>query len=163
MDPDMVRQQEEAERATGGPAPKKPANGTAGGSLAQKAEPSLDAAEAAETIPEETAQPAPAEAPIAARPAAARTAGNPNRRPLPPVGTGRRPGEAPPQRRRVRGLVRLLAYTAGGGVVGAALGYLSVLFHPLVPAEQSQIFIAASAGGFALLFGLLHLLHYDHH
>lgn len=159
MDPDMVRQQEEAERETGAPAAKKPVSGTAAGSL-EKAEPPLDAPAAAEApaIPEDTTI---AEAPIQ-RPAAAKTAVNPNRRPLPPIGTGRRPGEAPPQRRRVRGLVRLLAYAVGGGAVGAALAYLSVLFYPLVPADQSKLFIEASAGGFALLFGLLHLLNYDH-
>ena len=70
---------------------------------------------------------------------------------------------APPKRRRIRGLVRLLAYAVGGGIVGAALGYLSVLFYPLVPADQAQTFIEASAGGFALLFGLLHLLNFDYH
>ncbi len=150
MDPDLVRQQEEAERASGAPAPRKPLNGTGAGQ--KTAEAPVQFAEAPAIPPE---------APVSA-PAGAKIAVNPNRRALPPIGSGRRPGEAPPERRRIRGLVRLLAYAVGGGIVGAGLGYLSVLFYPLVSADHSATFIEASAGGFALLFGLLHLLNYDH-
>ncbi len=37
---------------------------------------------------------------------AAKQAGNPNRRALPPMGTGRRPGDAPIKKRRLRGVLR---------------------------------------------------------
>jgi hypothetical protein len=162
MDPDLVRQQEEAERAADAPAQKKPVHGTVAGSLEKNVEAPAEFAETPAIPSEVSGQPA-AEAPISAGPAAAKKAVNPNRRALPPIGTGRRPGEAPPKRRRIRGLVRLLAYAVGGGIVGAALGYLSVLYYPLVPADQAQTFIEASAGGFALLFGLLHLLNFDNY
>jgi len=146
MDPDIVRQQEDAERVAAGLPLKKPVNGSAGPVQSRHA---VSAAQA-------TAVPLPDEKPDVS----ARQSFNPNRRALPPIGSGRLPGEAPPPRRRVRGLLRLFLYAIAGAAVGGILGFAGVTYFKLFP-DQTEFFISSMAGGFALLFGLTHLLHYD--
>ncbi len=154
MDPDIVRQQEDAERAAAGLQPKKPVNGPAGPVQSRHA---VSQAQSAILDTPETTVPLPDEKPVVS----ARQSFNPNRRALPPIGSGRSPGEEPPPRRRVRGLLRLFLYAIAGAVVGGILGFVGVsYFHLFV--DQTQFFISSMAGGFALLFGLTHLLHYDH-
>ncbi len=153
MDPDLVRQQEDAERAAAGLPPKKPVNGSAGPIQSRhavsQAEAILDEPEIRVPLPDE--QPA----------ASAKKTTNPNRRALPPIGSGRLPGEAPPPRRRVRGLLRLFVYAIGGAALGAIAGVVATTYFDVFK-TQTEFFISAMAGGFALLFGLTHLLHYDH-
>ncbi len=86
---------------------------------------------------------------------------NPNRRALPPIGSGRLPGEEPAPRRRVRGLLRLFLYAIGGAALGGVAGFVATTYFDVFK-DQSEFFISSMAGGFALLFGLIHLLHYDH-
>jgi hypothetical protein len=152
MDPDIVRQQEDAERAAAGLQPKKSVNGPASPVQSRhavsQAEPILDTPEITVPLPDEK--------PVVA----ARQSYNPNRRALPPIGSGRSPDAEPRPRRRVRGLLRLFLYAIAGAVVGGILGFVGVsYFHLFV--DQTQFFISSMAGGFALLFGLTHLLHYD--
>ena len=150
MDPDIVRQQEDAERVAAGLPPKKPVNGSAGPVQSRHA-----VSQAPATL--DAPVPLPDEKPVVS----ARQSFNPNRRALPPIGSGRQPGEAPPPRRRVRGLLRLFLYAIAGAAVGGILGFVGVTyFHLFV--DQTEFFISSMAGGFALLFGLTHLLHYDH-
>ncbi len=77
------------------------------------------------------------------------------------MGSGRRPGEEPAPRKRVRGLLRLFLYALGGAAVGALLGFVGMTYYGLFK-DQAEFFIGSTAGGGALLFGLMHLLHYDH-
>jgi len=153
MDPDIVRQQEDAERVAAGLPLKKPVNGSAGPVQSRHA---VSPAQAPLDMPE-TAVPLPDEKPDVS----ARQSFNPNRRALPPIGSGRLPGEAPPPRRRIRGLLRLFLYVIAGAAVGGILGFAGVTYFKLF-ADQTEFFISSMAGGFALLFGLTHLLHYDH-
>jgi hypothetical protein len=150
MDPDLVRQQEDAERAAAGLPPKKPINGSAGPIQSRHA-PSVEepATFGLESEPEE--KPA----------AASKSRINPNRRALPPIGSGRLPGEAPRPPRRIRGLLRLFLYALGGAAVGAIAGFVATTYYDVFK-DQKEFFIYSMAGGFALLFGLMHLLHYDH-
>ena len=121
MDPDIVRQQEEAQRAAAGLPPKKPVNGSADPVQSRHAFPDqaildFDTPETPVALPY-------------AKPAAATTqAINPNRRALPPIGSGRAPGEALPPRRRVRGMLRLFLYALGGAMVGGILGFAGVTY-----------------------------------
>ena len=153
MDLDLVRQQEEAEREAAGLAPKKPVVTSArpvqsrhavapDGAVLETAAAAIPAVERAET------------------PAAPAKEVNPNRRALPPVGSGKLPGEAPAPKKRVRGLLRLFLYALGGGVVGAIFGFAANNYFGLF-ADQTEFFISCAAGAGALLFGLTHLLHYD--
>ena len=150
MDPDMVRQQEEAEREARGLSVRKSINGAAGTARAPTR--SVARGDVYE-MPATEFEEVPA--------VSARKAPNPNRRALPPMGSGRLPGEAPPKRRRVRGLFRLFLYALGGAIIGGGLGWAGVTYYSLFPAAP-EFFISSMAGGFALLFGLAHLLHYDH-
>ena len=155
MDLDLVREQEEAEREAAGLAPKKPLDRPAAPIQSRHAV----APEAANAMTDAPA--VPVSVPVEKQPSPAKQSVNPNRRALEPMGSGRNPGEEPAPRKRVRGLLRLFLYTAGGGVVGAILGFAAVNYFDLF-ADQTESFISSMAGGFALLFGLTHLLHYDH-
>ncbi len=150
MDPDIVREQEEAERAAAGLAPKKPVNGSARPIQSRHA-PSEEPVQEPITIGLD---------PVSEKKPAASATLNPNRRALPPVGKGRSSDEEPAPRRRVGGLLRLFLYAAGGAVVGAILGFVGVNYFEWYQA-QAELFISSMAGGGALLFGLMHLLHYD--
>lgn len=154
MDLDLVREQEEAERAAAGLPPKKPLNGSAAPIQSRHAV----APEAANAVAEAPA--APISIPVDKQPSSVRQSVNPNRRALEPMGSGRRLGEEPAPRKRVRGLLRLFLYAAGGAVVGAILGFAAVNYFNLF-ADRPQFFISSMAGGCALLFGLMHLLHYE--
>ena len=149
MDPDLVRQQEEAERAAARLPQKKPVDGLAAPIQSRHA-PSV---ERPVTLDLESV---PVEKPAASP----KQALNPNRRSLPPIGSGRLPGEEPPPKRRVRGLLRLFLYAIGGAAVGAIAGFVATTYFDVFKA-QSGFFVASMAGGFALLFGLTHILHYD--
>ena len=85
----------------------------------------------------------------------------PNSGALPPMGSGRRPGEVSAKPRRLRGLLRLFVTVLAGGALGAAAGYAAMLYMNWFPADQASFYIPASAGGFALILGLVHLFHYD--
>ena len=150
MDPDIVRQQEDAERAAAGLPPKNPVNGSAGPVQSRHA-PSI---EEPVTFGLDSV---PGEMPAAAPPQSV----NSNRRALPRVGSGRLAGEAPRPRRRIRGLLRLFLYALGGAAVGAIAGFVAITYLDAFKG-QTEFFIYSMAGGFALLFGLMHLLHYDH-
>lgn len=154
MDLDLVRQQKDAEREAAGLAPNKP--------LSQPADSiqSRHAVSQAAAIPEGEAPQAPADLPEEKPIAAAKTPSNPNRRALSPMGSGRRPGEAPAPKKRVRGLLRLFLYAVGGAALGAICGFAAVSYFNLF-ADQKEFFISCAAGGGALLFGLTHLLNYD--
>jgi hypothetical protein len=150
MDPDLVRQQEDAEREAAGLPPKKLIDGSA--------------------VPIQSRHAPSVEQPVTfgldsatdEKPAAApKQSINRNRRALPPIGSGRLPGEAPPPRRRVRGFLRLFLYAVGGAAVGAIAGFVATNYFDVFKV-QSEFFISSMAGGFALLFGLAHLLNYDH-
>jgi hypothetical protein len=124
MDPDLVRQQEEAEREAAGLPPKKPVN-----------------------VP-----PAPIQsrhAPSVEQPA---TSG------LDPA-TDEKPAAPPP--RWVRGLRRLFLYAAIGAAIGAIIGFVATTYFDVFK-TQPEFFISSMAEGFALLFGLTHLLCYNH-
>ena len=138
MDPDLVRQQEDAEREAAGLPPKKPVNGSAGPIQSRHA-PSVEqpVTFGLDSVTDEK--------PI-----------NPNRRALPPIGSGRLPGEAPPPR-RIRGFLRLFLYAVGGAAVGAIAGIAATTYFDVFKA-QPELFISSMAGGFALLFGLTYLL-----
>ena len=150
MDPDIVRQQEDAERAAAGLPPKKPVNGSAG-QIQSRHAPAIEepVSFGLDSVPDE--EPA----------AAPKQSINPNRRALPPIGSGRLPGEEPAPRRRVRGLLRLFLYAIGGAALGGVAGFVATTYFDVFK-DQSEFFISSMAGGFALLFGLIHLLHYDH-
>jgi hypothetical protein len=149
MDPDLVRQQEDAEREAAGLPPKKLLDGSA--------------------VPIQSRHAPSVEQPVTfgldsatdEKPAAAlKQSITPNRRALPPIGSGRLPSEAAPPRRRVRGLARLFLHAVGGAAVGAIAGFVATTYFGVFNA-QSELFISSMAGGFALLFGLTHLLRYD--
>ena len=136
MDPDLVRQQEEAERETAGLPPKTPVNGSAGPIQSRHA-PSVEqpVTFGLDSVTEEKPGVEP------------KLSINPN--------------EAAPPRRRVRGLQRLFLYAAGGAAIGAIAGFVTTTYFDVFK-TQPEFFISSMAGGFALLFGLMHLLHYDH-
>ncbi len=190
MDNDIERQQQEAERVAAGLAPREPVNCVSAATLEPQSavldeEASVATAHTPEIQPEiEDAPEPPAatayspeteplevlpEAPAAAAPlpgeipaAPAKKAGNPNRRALPPIGTGRRPGEAPPKRRRLRGFLRLLVFVIVGAIIGSGVGYAAMTYLH-VPFDQEKLYLYGSVGGLALIFGFIGLLHFDHH
>ena len=132
MDPDLVRQQEEAEREAAGLPPKKPVN----------------------------VSPAPIQsrhAPSVEQPA---TLGlDPVTEEKPGVGPKQSidPNEAAPPPRWVRGLRRLFLYAAGGAAIGAIAGFVATTYFDVFK-TQPESFISSMAGAFALLFGLTRLL-----
>ena len=136
MDPDIVRQQEEAEREAAGLPPKAPVNGSAGPIQSRHA----PSAEQPVTLDLE---------PV--------TEKKPGVEPKQSIN----PNKAAPPRRRPHGLQRLFLYAAGGAAIGAIAGFVATTYFDLFKA-QPEFFISSMAGGFALLFGLTHLLHYDH-
>ncbi len=79
------------------------------------------------------------------------------------MGTGRKPGDAPIKKRRLRGTLRLIVEVLVGGIVGGAAGFGAVRYFGITPEQTQQLYIGAAAGGVALLFGLWGLLHFDHH
>jgi hypothetical protein len=148
MDPDLVRQQEDAEREAAGLPPKKLVDGSAVPIQSRHA-PSVE-------------QPVTFGLATDEKPAAApKQSINRNRRALPPIGSGRLPGEAPPPRRRVRGFLRLFLYAVGGAAVAAIAGFVATTYFDVFKARP-EFFISSMAGGFALLFGLANLLNDDH-
>jgi hypothetical protein len=146
----MSREQEETELASDGLAPKKPAVGTSA------AAPQQEEAVLTEAVEEEI----PPAAPVKAAPAAAKKPVNPNRRALPRIGTGRRPGDEPLPRRRLRGFLRLFVEVLVGGLLGAGIGYGAMRYFQISP-DQLKLYVGGSAGCGALLFGLWGLLHFD--
>ena len=151
MDPDLVREQEDAERAAVGLPPRKLANGSTR-QIQSRHAPAIEGPVTfgLDSVPKEKTAPA-----------ATTQDFNPNRRALSPMGTGRRPDEDAAPQRQISGLLRLFLYAAGGGAIGAMAGFAGVKYFDLYK-EQTEFFISCMAGGFALLFGLTHLLHYDH-
>jgi hypothetical protein len=100
MDPDLVRQQEDAERAASGLAPKKAVNGSADPIQSRHAvSPGARILDA--NAPESSAS-SPGN-----RVAPASQSVNPNRRALSPMGAGRRSDEKPEPRGQIGGLFRL--------------------------------------------------------
>ena len=153
MDPDLVKQQEEAERAAAGLAPKQPVNGS-GRPIQSRHAPSVEGSfERSITV---GLDPVSEEKPAGS----AKEASSSNRRALPPVGRSSSEGEAPRARRRVGGLLRLFLYALAGAALGAILGFVGVNYLEWYK-DQAELFISSTAGGGALLFGLMHLLHYD--
>jgi hypothetical protein len=150
MDPDLVRQQEDAERAAAGLPPKKLVDGSAAPIQSRHA-PSVEQPVTSGLDSATDEKPA----------AAPKQSINPNRRALPPIGSGRLPGEAPPPRRRFRGLLRLFLYAVGSAALGAIAGFIATTYFDVFKA-QSEFFIYSMAAGFAIIFGLTRLLHYDH-
>ena len=136
MDPDLVRQQEEAEREAAGLLPKKPVNVPAGPIQSRHA----PSAEQPVTFGRDPA-----------------TEEKPGVEPKLSIN----PNEAPPPRRRPHGLKRLFLYAAGGAAIGAIAGLVATTYFDVFKA-QPESFISSMAGGFALLFGLTRLLYYDH-
>jgi hypothetical protein len=153
----MSREQEETELASEGLAPKKPAAGTPAAAPQQAEAVIIEAPEPADIIP-----PVAAPAPAAVSAAPAKKPGNPNRRPLPPIGTGRKPGDEPVKRRRLRGTLRLIVEVLVGGLIGGGIGYGAMQYFHLPP-EQLKLVVGGAAGGGALLFGFWGLMHFDHH
>ena len=136
MDPDLVRQQEDAEREAAGLPPKKLVDGSAvpiqsrhAPSVEQPVTFSLDSA-------------------TDEKPAAAPKQSSDSNKAAPP-------------RRRGRGLQRLFLYAAGGAAIGAIAGFVATTYFDVFKA-QPESFISSMAGAFALLFGLTRLLYYGH-
>jgi hypothetical protein len=155
MELDMSREQEEAELASEGLAPKKPVNTAPEETESVLVETPQPPVEIAKTKPAEI----PA-APVAA--ASAKAPGNPNRRALPPIGTGRRPGDEPVKKRRLRGMLRLIVEILVGGIIGGGAGYGAMRYFN-IPQDQLQLYVGGSAGLGGLIFMIWGLLHYDHH
>jgi hypothetical protein len=132
MDPDLVRQQEEAEREAAGLPPKTPVKGSAAPIQSRHA-PSVDQPVTLdlESVTEE----------------------KPGGEAKPSIN----PNEAAPPRRRVRRLRRLFLYAAGGAAIGAIAGFVATTYFDVFK-TQPESFISSMAGGFALLFGLTRLL-----
>jgi hypothetical protein len=146
----MSREQEDTELASEGLAPKKPAAGTPAAAPLEE-----------EAVLTEAAEEIPPAAPVKAAPAAAaKKPANPNRRALPRMGTGRRPGDEPMKRRSLRGFLRLFVEVLIGGLIGAGIGYGAMRYFQ-IPPEQLKLYVGGAAGGGALLFGLWGLLHFD--
>jgi len=136
MDPDLVRQQEEAEREAAGLPPKKPVNVT----------------------------PAPIQsrhAPSVEQPVPSGLDGATEEKPGVKPKQGADPNEAAPSSRWVHGLRRLFLYAAIGAAVGAIVGFVATTYFDVFK-TQPEFFISRMAEGFALLFGLARLLYYDH-
>jgi hypothetical protein len=159
MELDMSREQEEAELASEGLAPKKPVNGASAGAAEQTESVLAEAPQPAVDIAAATPAEIPA-APVAAAPA--KKPGNPNRRALPPLGTGRRPGDEPAKKRRLGGLLRLVVEILAGGIIGGGIGYGAVRYFGIGP-EQLKLYVGGAAGAGGLLFMFWGLLHYDRH
>ncbi len=167
----MSRDHEELEGASEGLAPKKPV-AVAPAAEPHPAEAVLIESPATAAVIADTpavkveARPVAVETPPVAAPAPAaapKKASNPNRRPLPPIGTGRRPGDEPTKRRRLRGTLRLIIEVLVGGLIGGGIGYGAVRYFGITGDQAKQLYIGAGAGGGALLFGFWGLLHFDHH
>ncbi len=153
----MSREQEESELASEGLAPKKPVVEAPAAAPHQTESVLSEAPEDVIDIAE--TQPAPI--PPAPAPAAPpKKAVNPNRRALPPLGTGRRPGDEPIKRRRVRGWLRLILEVLVGAIVGGGIGFGAVRYLHIAP-DQLKLYAGGAAGGGALLFMFWGLLHFD--
>jgi hypothetical protein len=136
MDPDLVRQQEEAEREAAGLPPKKPVNVTPAPIQSRHA-PSV-------------------EQPLSSGLDSA-TGEKSGVKPKQSIG----PNGAAPSSRWVHGLRGLLLYAAIGAAVGAILGFVATTYFDVFK-TQPEFFISRMAEGFALLFGLTQLLYYNH-
>jgi|GEM_PF-4537733 len=188
MDPDLVRQQEEAQRVASGAAPK-PAEASAEpvqvveAPAAPAFEPGrkpplpphwhAEAAPAAEEAPAvapapsvETVAEAPEVAPAVEAPVAPvekapapKKAVNPNRRALPPLGRKKVEGE-PVKKGFFRGWVKFVVLTLVGALLGAGAGFGAFQYLHLAP-EQLNTTLAYGGGAGALLLGLWALLHFD--
>jgi hypothetical protein len=176
MDPDMVRQQEEAElearlealklqRAAAAPIPfvvEMAAVEAAKPVLAEVLAPAPFAAPVLETI-----APAPVAAPVleTAAPAAPiilKKKPLPDRPALPPV-SARGPRKPAPDRIRhglLRGVARFIAYAVAGAMLGLILGNGAVEWLNVAP-EQSATVIYSAAGCFAFLCALISILHHE--
>jgi hypothetical protein len=166
MDLDMSRDHEDSNVASEALAPKKPVAGAPVAAPKPAEAVIIETPKAAAIIEEkpavEVVAPPPAPVEKASAAAAAKKPGNPNRRPLPPMGTGRRPGDEPLQRRRLRGMLRLIVEVLVGAIIGGGAAYGAMqYFH--IPMDQLKLYVGAGAGGGALLFGFWGLLHFDHH
>jgi hypothetical protein len=188
MDPDMVRQQEEAEREalalaaqrlTKGPAPASPIvfEAAAFVEMPVLAEAIVEApvpppavepvfvappALAAEIIPAtrsvDVAASVSSQAPVAPKKKA-----HPGRRALPPISA--RDSRAPaPDRIRggvFRGAARFLGYAIAGAMLGAILGNFGAAYLD-VGAENNATVIWSAMGCCAFIYALISILHHEH-
>lgn len=186
MDPDMVRQQEEAEREA--LAAKRPANAPAPASPIAFEPPAVlfETQAPAEAIVR--APSPPAAAPVVATPALAeaspparRSAAveasvsveppaapkkrkpHPARRALPPISA--RGSRAPAPGRIgygvIRAVARFLAYALAGAMLGAILGNVAAFYLEVAP-ENNATAIYSTMGCFALIYALISILHHEH-
>jgi hypothetical protein len=162
MDPDMVRQQEEAEREALALAAQRPVNGPARVS-------SIAALEAEAVLVETPAlAEAIAPAPVAVEasvlpPAPKKTKAHPARRALPPIGA--RDSRAPAPGRIpygvLRGAARFLGYSLAGAMLGAILGNAATAYLDLAPDSNATV-IYSAMGCCAFIYALISILHHEH-
>jgi hypothetical protein len=186
MDPDMVRQQEEAEREALALAAQRRVNGPAPASpvvLEAQVFETPAPAEAIAPSPPPAAAPVPiappafAEASIPARKSAAVEARvsaetpaapkkqkpHPARRALPPISA--RGSRAPAPGRIgygvLRAVARFLAYALAGAMLGAILGNVAVSYLDVAPESKATV-IYSAMGCFAFIYALISILHHEH-
>ncbi len=140
MDPDMVRQQEEAEREANGLATKEADNEA------------VKFAFALETPLALGVEPQPS--------APKKKAPHPNRRALPPMGSGRLP-QARIRHGLLHGVARFFAYALAGAMLGVIIGNVANAYLSLAP-DRSATVVFSSAACFTLVCALISILHHEH-
>ncbi len=162
MDPDIVRQQEEAEREAQALALQK---------RAQAAEPGLPfAAQPAEAerfasvgAPVFLQTLAPSEETAVEKPVPTKKMPHPKRRALPPMGARGSRAPAPERIRHgiLHGVARFLAYAIAGAMLGAILGNAAAGYLGVSP-ERSATVIFSAIGCFTFICSLISILHHEH-
>ncbi len=165
MDPDMVRQQEEAELEARlaalmpqkAPAPAAPAALEAAAVEVAQLEIAGIIAQAPVLAPAiETSAPEEKPAPTKQKP-------RPDRRALPPISAR---GARTPQPDRIRhgalrGVARFLAYALAGAMLGVILGNVAAVYLD-IPPERHATVIFSAAGCFTFICALISILHHEH-
>jgi hypothetical protein len=164
MDPDMVRQQEEAEREAMlaaklvSKAPIAPVE-VAAVTLDKPAP--IVAIEAAAVVVEKRA---PVEAvAVETPPPAAKKKPHPDRRALPPISPR---GSRTPEPKRIRhgifhGVARFFAYAIAGAMLGLILGNVAAAYLIVGPERYATV-IFSTMGCFTLICALISILHHEH-
>jgi hypothetical protein len=171
MDPDMVRQQEEAEREAlalaaqrlaKGPAPASPIVLEAAAELVET--PAL-AEPVAPSPPIYIERPVAIEAsvPVQTAPAPKKSKAHPARRALPPISARGSRAPAPDRIRGgvIRGVARFLGYALAGAMLGVILGNAATALLDLAP-ENNATVIYSAMGCFAFIYALISILHHEH-
>jgi hypothetical protein len=161
MDPDMVRQQEEAEREARAAEAQRPVKEPAPVSPIAAPPIYAETPALAEAI-------APAPRPVAVEasvlpPPPKKTKAHPARRPLPPISAH---GSRAPAPGRIpygvlRGAARFLGYSLAGAMLGAILGNAATAYLDLAPENEATV-IWSAMGCCAFIYALISILHHEH-